>query len=183
MRKAAYSLVIALMILLASLVVFSQKTDTVRAQVDVKGESVEYTLPFAGVLPDNPLYSLKIVRDNFWLFFTRDNIKKAEVLLLFSDRKTAATQMLFEKGKWDMGIDTMREAEQNFERMVDMIVLSKNQGVSPDEALVLKMKLSNTKHRQVIEQLLIAAPQGSRKALEDIMKLNSSLSEKMNTSF
>lgn len=171
------------MILLASLVIFSQKTDTALAQVEMKGETVEYTLPFAGLLPDSPLYPLKVVRDNFWLFFTRDNIKKAEVLLLFSDRKTAASQMLFESGKWEKGVDTMTEAEQNFERMVDMVVLSKSQGVSPDEGFIQKMKLSNTKHRQIIEQLLIAAPQGSRKALEEVMVLNGKLSEKMNESF
>ncbi len=172
-----------LIIFFGALVGFSEKTTTVLAQVEVKGESVEYMLPFAGLLPDNPLYYFKEVRDNFWLFFTRDNMKKAEVLILFSDRKTSAAQMLSKKGKWEQGAETMLEAEQDFKRMVDMVILSKNQGVSPEVAFIAQMKQSNRKHREVIEGLLAETPEGSRKQLEEAVELNNVLAEKLNESF
>jgi hypothetical protein len=77
----------------------------------------------------------------------------------------------------------MLGAEQNFKRMVDMVILSKNQGVGADEQFILKMKQSNKKHREVIEDLLESAPDGSRKQLEEALKLNIQLSDKLNESF
>jgi len=183
MRKALLTFVTFLILFFCAMVAFSEKTTSALAQVEVKGESVEYMLPFAGLLPDNPLYYFKEVRDNFWLFFTRDNMKKAEVLILFSDRKTSAAQMLSKKGKWDQGSETMLEAEQDFKRMVDMVVLSKNQGVSPEVAFISQMKQSNKKHREIIETLLGDTPEGSRKPLEEAVGLNNSLAEKLNESF
>lgn len=177
------TLVTLLLIFLSAVVLLSEKTDHVLAQIEIKNESVEYDLPFAGVLPDSPLYSLKSVRDNFWLFFTRDNMKKAEVLMLFSDKKTAAADALAKKGKWEHASSTMLKGEQNAKRMVDMVVLSKNQGVGADEQFILKMKQSNKKHREIIEGLLGKAPEGSRKELEEAHELNIQLSEKLNESF
>ena len=77
----------------------------------------------------------------------------------------------------------MLEAEQDFKRMVDMVVLSKNQGVSPEVAFISKMKQSNKKHREIIETLLGDTPEGSRKPLEEAVELNNSLAEKLNESF
>jgi hypothetical protein len=183
MKRTIVTLVTLLLIFFSAVVLLSEKTNYVLAQIEIKGEAVEYELPFAGVLPDSPLYYLKTVRDNFWLFFKRDNMKKAEVLILFSDKKTAAAQMLTKKGKWEAGGEIMLGAEQNFKRMVDMVILSKNQGVGADEQFILKMKQSNKKHREVIEDLLESAPDGSRKQLEEALKLNIQLSDKLNESF
>jgi hypothetical protein len=183
MRKFVITLVSFILIFLAVLVVFSEKSNIVRAQVDIRGDSVEYTLPFAGILPDSPLYYVKTIRDNFWLFFTRDNMKKAEVLLLFSDRKTSAAQLLSKNGKWEKSAEIMLEAESHFKKMTEMVLLSKNQGVSPEDSFVLTLKQSNKKHREVIEELLGNTPQGTRKVLEDTLELNSSLAEKLNESF
>lgn len=99
MKRTIVTLVTLLLIFFSAVVLLSEKTNYVLAQIEIKGEAVEYELPFAGVLPDSPLYYLKTVRDNFWLFFTRDNMKKAEVLILFSDKKNSSCANADKKGE------------------------------------------------------------------------------------
>ena len=51
---------------------------TTEAQEEIT-ESVNYQLPYPGrILPDHPLYFLKMIRDRIWLFFTTNSLKKAE---------------------------------------------------------------------------------------------------------
>lgn len=155
---------------------FFPRTPLVYAQgVDLKTEPVAYTLPFPGLLPDNPLYALKVFRDHIWLFLTRDNMKKAELLLLFSDKKTSAAQALTKKGAWDKGAEMMLEAEQDFKKMTGVVTLSQQAGVSPESAFIMNVVLSNKKHREVIEDLLSTIPQGPQKTLEEALKLNDEL--------
>src|SRR3989304_6415715 len=55
---------------------------------------IVYQLPYPGILPDHPLYTLKAVRDRIQVFLTRDNLKKAEIYLLYSDKRLAMGQEL-----------------------------------------------------------------------------------------
>ena len=65
-------------------------------------EKVIYNLPYPGLLPDNPLYITKIMRDKITDFLTRDNLKKAELYLLYSDKKHLCLWFLpqREKANW-----------------------------------------------------------------------------------
>ena len=57
-------------------------------------ESVDYDLPFSGMLPDSPFYIIKKARDHVHIFFTRDHIKKSELLLQVADKKIVMAQEL-----------------------------------------------------------------------------------------
>ncbi len=151
--------------------------------IDMKAKQIDYDLPYPGILPDNLLYPIKIVRDNFWLGFTRSAMKKAEILLLFSDKKTSMAMALSKKAKWDKGSEMMMESEKDFKKMVTTLTLAKNQGTTPEDAFVQKIRLSNEKHREVIEDLLSNTPQGSRKILEDAIVINNEIRETLTTAF
>ena len=73
----------------------------------------EYTMPYAGLLPDSPLYPLKKMRDSVWVFFTRDNVKKADVLLLISDKKIVMAQAMADKGKWGSALKVAQDSEKD----------------------------------------------------------------------
>ena len=57
-------------------------------------EKVIYNLPYPGLLPDSPLYITKIARDRITDFLTRDNLKKAELYLLYSDKRASMSLVL-----------------------------------------------------------------------------------------
>src|SRR3990167_744470 len=68
-------------------------------QITLTKEKIQYDLPYPGILPDHPLYVFKTTRDKILEFFTRGNIKKAELYLLFSDKRAKMSQELAKKGK------------------------------------------------------------------------------------
>jgi hypothetical protein len=99
--------------------------------VEVKAENkVAYQLPYPGILPDHPLYFLKALRDRLHLFFNRSLQKKAEIYLLYSDKRAASAQILLEKGKEKMALDTLAKGEKYFFEIPFLIEQAKKQGQS-----------------------------------------------------
>ncbi len=73
---------------------------------------VDYFLAYPGMLPDHPLYFLKMARDRVWLWLTPDPLKKAELLLLFADKRLGAGKALIEGNKIKLGVTTVTKAEK-----------------------------------------------------------------------
>lgn len=172
-EKRILSVLCTLVIVLAHTIVdtpvYAQKVSQV---VEIKAKDIEYTLAYPGILPDNPLYALKELRNGMWVFFTRDNLKKAELLLLFSDKKANAALLLSQKGKWDLAIESMTEGEKEFLYAVNAMRQAKKQGGAPTGDFVLKSKLSNEKHREIAEDLLKEAPGGQVSRIQSILSIN-----------
>ena len=128
-----------------------------------------YELPYPGILPDHPLYFFKVVRDRIWAFSTRDNLKKVDVYILFSDKRAKA---LSNKGKIDLAISTMSKSEKYFLKIPSLLKDSKEQGVAPSQELLDEAKASNNKHKEIIQELLKKAPEGEQNRITEIMKIN-----------
>src|SRR5690242_14285884 len=47
----------------------------------------DYTMPYPGLLPDSPLYSLKVFRDRVISFFISDPLKRSSFDLLQADKR------------------------------------------------------------------------------------------------
>jgi hypothetical protein len=90
-------------------------------QITLSEKKVIYELPYAGILPDNPLYFLKQVRDVVLEFTTRDQMKKSEMLLLSSDKKVHMAQLLSKKGKSKLVIDVLDNAEKQFMKIPKLV--------------------------------------------------------------
>lgn len=89
---------------------------------------VNYTLPYSGLLPDNPLYKLKVIRDIIVGFFISDPIQKADYSLNLADKRTFAAQILFDVGKQSLALDTISKAQNYYEQSLEQIMLAKKQG-------------------------------------------------------
>lgn len=148
-----------------SLIIYSQS-------VVLNQSRVVYDLPYPGILPDHPLYLLKATRDKLLDVFTRDNIKKAELYLLLSDKRAAMSTDLVKKGKDKLALTTMSKAEKYFLKIPTLLAASKKQGVNPQPELIDKLKLSNAKHKEIIEDLIKDLPQGQTEVINEIMKIN-----------
>lgn len=140
---------------------------------------VAYDLPYPGILPDHPLYVVKIVRDRIMEFVTRDNNKKAELYLLLSDKRTAMATELAKKGKDMMALSTLSKAEKYFLKIPSLLRDSKKQGTSPSSEFVQRLRLSNAKHKETAELLLKELPQGSSEIVNQILRLNDEIRKEL----
>ncbi len=148
-------------------------------KVEAAQEKVIYNLPYPGILPDHPLYFLKAARDQLLDFVTRDNFKKAELYLLFSDKQIAMAQFLAKKGKNSLAISSLSKGEKYFLKITQVLTESKKQGSSPPSGFVEKLKLANSKHKEVAESLLKEIPQGAGHPIVEIIKLNEEIKSQL----
>ncbi|MDH7476002.1 MAG: DUF5667 domain-containing protein [Microgenomates group bacterium] len=141
---------------------------------------VVYEMPYPGILPDHPLYPFKIIRDRVLEFMTRDNLKKAQLYLLYSDKRVAMAIKLIKKGKDKQAISTFSKGEKYFLKIPNLLDASKKQGVNPPSDFINKLKTSNAKHKEIIEEIMKTAPQGQLGAITEILRLNQEIEKKLN---
>lgn len=90
----------------------------------------EYTLPYPGLLPDNPFYWLKATRDKVVSVLIGDPIKKAEFDLLQSDKRFNAAVFLLKNDskKEILAITTVSKAENYYEEGINRAMEAKKEG-------------------------------------------------------
>lgn len=136
---------------------------------------VDYELPYPGMLPDNPLYFLKQVRD--WILdkLIVDPIKKAEFYILQADKRVAMGVMLAASGKATLGEQVISKAEKYMNSAVQSLLVLKSQGKDVPAYIVDHLSKALAKHIEVL-QSEIAKAQGAEKAgLEASLTLVSEL--------
>ena len=116
--------------------------------------TIDYFLPYPGILPDNPLYFMKALRDKVVSFFITDPLKKAEFDLLMADVRLNAAQYLFAKGesKYSLAETTVSKGENYFYNSLIMVNQAKQQGMQVND-FVSKLATASRKHQQVIKEL------------------------------
>ena len=134
--------------------------------------NVDYYLPYPGILPDHFLYPLKMVRDRILLFLTTDPVKKAEVLLLFADKRLGASRALIEGGKTELGIATLTKAEKYLEQAVNQAVEADKQK-KETENLVEKLTTAALKHLGVQDQILEKLSGDAKSVVEKTKEITS----------
>lgn len=139
----------------------------------MKDSTVVYELPYAGITPENPLYIFKQMRDSITEFLTRDYMQKAKFLLVSSDKRAHIALILAQKGKTRQSVEVLADAEEKAMRIPELLRTSKKQGITPDEQFIFTLKLSNTKHREIIQELAKMLPQGQdEEVLSALIDLN-----------
>ena len=113
---------------------------------------VEYSLPYPGILPDNPLHFLKAIRDRIILILISDPIKEAEFNLLTSDKRIYAAQLLSDKGKGELAVTTLSKSNNYFHNAISSVSEAKKMGKRVDIVLN-SMKKSIDKHQEVLSMM------------------------------
>lgn len=128
-------------------------SEKVESESNIK---VDYQLAYQGKIgPDNPLWYAKAIRDRVWYTLTFNPDKKAELNLLFSDKRLNSSIELFKKNKPDLGLITLTKAEKYLE--------SAESKMNEDGELARKIGLASLKHREVIEnEILPITPEDLR---------------------
>lgn len=111
---------------------------------------IDYPLPFEGeILPDNPLWYIKVLRDKLWYIVTFNTDKKVRLNILFADKRLNASLKLFEKEKPDLGTASLSKSGKYMEKAEKMLEGKDN------KELLNTLAQSSLKHRQVIEDRIL----------------------------
>jgi len=109
-------------------------------------------------LPDNPFWGLKVLRDKLWLFLTVGTSQKAELNLLFADKRLGAAKSLIGSGKYELGLETILKSQKYFAEAERLEILTREKGQNTNELLELLLRASLA-HRQVLKNLESALPE------------------------
>lgn len=129
------------------------------------GKTIDYFLANPGkVLPDNPIWPLKVIRDQVWYYSTTDDGRRADLYLLFADKRVAASLKLFENGEYNTGFSTLLKSQQYLEKALEKEKQNRETGIDTYEYLDRLAKAS-LMHYYVIEQIKSIAPEDAIPAI------------------
>lgn len=130
---------------------------------------IDYYLVYPGVLPDQPIYKIKAVRDRIWLLLTTDPLKKSELLLLYADKRAGAGKVLIEGNKIDLGITTFWKGEKYLEQAVKEIEQAKEKKLNIS-AMVEKIRKASLKHEEILLEIKEKISPDGKASIEEILK-------------
>lgn len=70
-------------------------------------QRINYELPYPGILPDNPFYFLKMIRDNMVKMLINDHLTRAKFSLENAEKRVFAGKLLIDKGKDELALETI----------------------------------------------------------------------------
>ncbi len=113
---------------------------------------VEYAMAYPGILPDSPIYKLKMIRDRIWLWLTLNTVKRAELLLLYADKRVGASKALIEGNQVPLGVSTLVKGEKYLEQSIWEAEKAKKKGIKVEE-LAEKLKRASFRHMEIVMEL------------------------------
>jgi len=124
-------------------------------------QKVDYTLPYPGILADNPLYILKNLRDIIMEWLIADPVKKVEFYTLQGDKDLNAAVFLNAKGKAALAADSVVRGNTYTGNAVKIAGSLEQQGKEVPAYVIARLQTSLAKHDEVLTDLAgkAAAPQ------------------------
>jgi hypothetical protein len=102
-------------------------------------KGVNYELPYPGMLPDNPLYIFKVIRDGIVKLLINDELTKARFSLKNAEKRIYAGKMLVEKGKDKLAVEIIAKGNNYLD---DALVAIKKAKVNTPKNTDIKPFLS-----------------------------------------
>lgn len=131
------------------------KTETPSQEKKIE---INYVLPYTGrILPDSPFWFIKALRDRIWLTVTTNSLRKAELSLLFADKRLTASEELFKKDKPLLALSTLTKAEKYLETASQLEAKERKTGVDT-KSFLMTLANASLKHLEEIEMILTLAP-------------------------
>lgn len=132
-----------------------------------------YELPWPGILPDNRLYKLKVLRDKVIYRMILSPVKKVEFDLLMADKTIYASKLLVEKGELALARDTALKGENYYSMLVQDYnrALLENKKISP--ALDQRITLAHFAHVRIFKELESKVSDGDK----DVFQITAKFSE------
>lgn len=136
----------------------------------------EYELPYPGILPNHPLYLLKAGRDRVLEVFTRNPMRKAELYLLFADKRINMARFIGTTD-WDLSEQTAGKAEKYLEKCEEAAKNAKKMGTDVDVSFTKRARMSAKTHRTILLNLQKHAPDTYKSKFTEPLSLNSAFAK------
>lgn len=115
--------------------------------------TINYPLPYPGILPGSPLYSLKALRDKIVEVLTSDLTKKSNLYLLQADKRLAASLILFGRGDQVNAETTLSKGQNYLEKSLNQAQQAKESQYDVLD-VTAKIRMSSTKQKEEIGKLV-----------------------------
>jgi len=150
MRTLLFVVVFCFLFCIISPRAFAQEAVQATSQ---QSETLEYPLPYPGILSNNPLYIFKEFRDYLMRALLSDQAQQIDFDVLQSD-KYVAMSLAYEKlGEWDLAAKTMQQSLKEMNIAVsETSVVMKNGGTIPGY-IMDKLEKSTVKHKELADDL------------------------------
>lgn len=129
--------------------------------------AIKYDLAYPGILPDNPLYKLKVLRDKIIVQTIMDPEKKVNFYLLQTDKGILASAMLVDQNKINLAKETLLKAENNYTILTFEL---KKFDKKPNAQLFKKLETASLKHQEIISSLAKRVPKEDQKTFETVLE-------------
>jgi uncharacterized membrane protein YheB (UPF0754 family) len=156
---------------------FSQKTYAQTIDIPIPSPTatpsatpeINYALPYPGLLPGNPLYTFKAIRDKITEVMTTNPLKKANFYLLQADKRLSSALIMHEKGDKEQAENTISKGQNYLEKSIDKTLHAKESQESIID-ITAKLKSSAEKHELEISKLIKNSDGEVKKKLENDLK-------------
>jgi hypothetical protein len=125
-------------------------TPTPTQSVPILTPTIDYQLPYPGILPDSSMYMLKTIRDKIEGFLISNPLKKAYFDISKADSRMSAARSLVEQKKnISLAETTISKAENYYEEALNETREAKAQGMDTHDS-VKRLKLASQKYEEII---------------------------------
>lgn len=126
----------------------------------------EYVLPWPGLMPDNKLYKLKVLRNKIVEKMILSPVRKVEYDLLMADKTIYASKLLLDKGDIALAKETVLKGEHYYSVLVQDYNKALLQGEKIPTKLDLKITLAAKKHQMIFNEAQKKLSAEDKKAFE-----------------
>lgn len=115
--------------------------------------TIDYVLPYPGILPNHPLYFVKELRDRIIELLVVDPVRKAEFYLLQADKWLASGLQFFEKNEDVQAKLIIQKSAERLLKAVTILQAASTSGKPVLSGSLDKFEKAVQKHKQVVSEL------------------------------
>ncbi len=157
------------LIILSALLVTIKPSSVYAQDASTNAAIIKYDLAYPGILPDSPLYKIKVIRNKIIDFLINDPMKKINFYLLNADKGILASAILIDKHEIKLSEETLLKAENNFTLLTFQLGrLAKK----PDDAFFKRLTDASLKHQEVITSMIKRVPENDKKVFEQVLSFS-----------
>lgn len=120
---------------------------------DAFSKNIDYDLSWPGILPDNKLYKIKVLRNKIIEKLIISPVKKVEFDLLMADKTIYASKLLIEKGNVVLAKDAALKGENYYSILAQDYSKALLRGKKIPQDLDRKITLAALKHQKLFKEL------------------------------
>lgn len=122
---------------------------------EIKKERINYEFPFPGMLPDHPLYILKVIRDGIVKRLINDELMLAKFSLSSAEKRMYAGRLLLEKDEHELAIDSISKSANYLSDTLSAVTTYHRKHPKSFEykPFLQKFKTATEKHIEVMEDI------------------------------